>query len=686
MRSSIPGPASRVALLNNPGEVFAVAAGIPPRDTLMVILSSASLRVEDAQFVEVRDALVKMLRAQQFAKDGSHIFRRVQTLGHSQLEDDLFISSDFHHLLLLAQTAGSVVDSAELLSEIPERINEMRRQFGQFDIRYVSQGTGDREMLRLVHDDLDRSLIFTLPITLAILIWVFGSIGAALIPLLIALGSLIGALGAGAIMSHAFGPVSVMASQLVVLLVLALGVDYSLFILTRAREEVKNGKSVVQAITMARRYTGAAVLWSGVTVALSLLGLFVMNDTILSSMGLVSVLAVGITVAGSAGVVPSILVLFPQLVESSRRKERRSLSEGTFLRWIQFSTNHPIRTILLTVACLLGTSLFAIRMRLGSTIEHSLLPAALESTQAFRVLAEKFPNLNGRELYILFSGVELQSAKNNDETDAFIEDLLLSHENVRGPVEIERDPYDRAARYKFIVLGSPNDSQSHAVVTDLRSKLIPEHFQRSGTRAILSGSLTYIVDESRLYARRTPIVFSVVFALSMMFLLIAFRSIVVPVKAMLLNCLSTGASFGFLVLTFQTFPGGAWYFEVIESFVPALLFSILFGLSMDYHILLLSRVREEVLSGANTVVAVRRGIQSTAGAITSAACIMISVFAVVATLELPVMKELGFGLAVAVLLDATIIRALLLPATMVLLGKWNWYLPARLSFKTGRVK
>ena len=218
------------------------------------------------------------------------------------------------------------------------------------------------------------------------------------------------------------------------------------------------------------------------------------------------------------------------------------------------------------------------------------------------------------------------------------------------------------------------------VIEDIRKDLAPRLLENSGITVGVSGNLPFVVDEKARYTERTPWVLGAVVLVSAIFLLIAFRSIAVAIKAMLLNLLSTGASFGLMVLLFQHQIVDAWQYGVIESFVPALLFSILFGLSMDYHVFLLSRIQEEAMHGGSTADAVQRGISATSRTITSAALIMAGVFAIIATLELPVMKQLGVGLAIAVVLDATIIRSLLLPASMVLLGKWNWYLPSWLQW------
>jgi uncharacterized membrane protein YdfJ with MMPL/SSD domain len=303
----------------------------------------------------------------------------------------------------------------------------------------------------------------------------------------------------------------------------------------------------------------------------------------------------------------------------------------------------------------------------------------MQSRIAIDILKEKFPSMAGSDFSMILSTAEGSTLEQNGNSAVFI-DAVLEFESVRGPIRLSKSDNDQVARYEFIAVGSANDIDNQNLIHSLRDKIIPELKSKTGMSAYLSGTLPYVVDEMDRYSSRTPQVFAAVLLLSFVFLLVAFRSIVVPLKAILLNILSTAAAFGVLTLVFEFGILGVWHYGVIEAFVPALLYSILFGLSMDYHVLLLSRVQEEVMHGASTKEAVRKAVVNTAPSITSAALIMVSVFVIIASLELPLMKELGLGLAVAITVDATIIRIVLLPATMVLLNRWNWYLPGWLSW------
>ncbi|MCB0321621.1 MAG: MMPL family transporter, partial [Bdellovibrionales bacterium] len=443
-------------------------------------------------------------------------------------------------------------------------------------------------------------------------------------------------------------------AQLVVLLVLAIGIDYSLFLISRIREEERGGKDYRSAVVVARSTTGVAILWSGLIVALSLCGLFLMGDTVLASMALVSIISVLVTVLGSVYVLPSILLLLGRRLEFGRLPILGSRKERPLLKswWLRLSLEFPMRTVLALSVLFAALTYFALQLQLGSTVEPTLLPRTMQSYHAFQHLEREFPDFAGIDFSVIVWGDRVDEHEDEGEFDEFY-DVLNSYDSVRGPIYTEYSEDGSLLRMHFVALGWGNNPVNLNLIHDLRGEVFPKYFEPLGLSASVSGTLPFVVDDIDRYTQRTPTVFSVVLLLSLTFLLVAFRSIVVPIKAIVLNILSTLAAFGVLVLAFQKSGVPGWSFEVIESFVPPLLFSILFGLSMDYHVFLMSRVNEEFLRGKDTKAAVRSGIESTFRTITGAALIMVSVFVIIATLELPIMKELGFGLAVAVLLDAT---------------------------------
>lgn len=664
LKTVLPGPSSVEALNRNTGEQIAKKAGIEPRDELFLTLAHPSLTISDSAFTSASESLWTTLH-------DLGIFLKVQTLGHSWLDENLFVSRDTHTLLYIADSRAPINQVARDLELLPKILGEWQQKYPGFRLHYISNGTADLEMFSVINRDLDRSLVYTVPVTLIILIWSFGSLVAALLPLALALVSLAASLGCSAIVSTIWYPVSATASQLVVLLVLALGVDYSLFIISRMREEVTSGLDYVTAIRIAVAKAGTAVLWSGLTVALSLFGLLLMNDTILTSMALVSILSVVITVISVFFVLPSILLLLQERVEYGKIW-KSSLNARTSSYVVKLSTKYPAFAFCVGLVLIGVLSSACFYLQLGTTVEPKTLPKSMQSAQAFSELAKSFPVLAGPDLSVIMTAPDLNEKEDEGELQPFLSAVAETN-SLRGPIKIDRSKDSTVVRYHFVTSGSANDQSNQDLVKKLRQEIFPEELESRGITAHLSGVLPFAVDDTIRYNSRTPLVFIAVLGLCMAFLLIAFHSVIVPLHAICLNLFSTAAAFGVLVLLFQT-PG------VIESFIPALLFSILFGLSMDYHVFLVSRIQEKVLSSESTRRAVEYGVSTTYRTITSAALIMVSVFAIIATLELPIMKQLGVGLAAAVLMDATIIRLILLPSSMIMLGKWNWYLPKWLAW------
>lgn len=672
----LPGPTSQAALERDSAEQIARAGGLPLRDTLLVVLSSPpSSTPEQDQLA--RSGLRERLRELNDTATGAALFRRVETVGNNIIGDEHFLSVDGRHSLVVAELSAPIEQTAPQLGRIPQLLSAWRSAAPGYEVHYVSDGTASSEIFTLINRDLDRSLVYTLPLTTIVLLFAFRSVGATLVILGITLGSLGASLGAACLISHLIAPVSATALQLVVLLVLAIGIDYGLFFWSRTREEVRNGESYEAAVERTRNTTGRAIALSGLTVALSLLGLLLMQDTVLTSMAFVSIVAVGITLWGSLTALPAaIACLGGRLQRGPLPRSLLQAGEQRMEAWISDALEQPARLALLSGTLLLVLSGFVMRLQLGSTIEPRYLPSSLQSVQTGRLLEREFPRLAGIDLTVTLSGRNLTS---KDEEGA-LEPLLDAIEASSGvrPLRSIRSEDGDTMKLLFRLPESANTPAYQELVQSLRAKVIPETLQPLGITAKVGGTLAYVVDERERYVTHTLRVFAGVLGLSLLSLLLAFRSVVVPLKAITLNLLSAGASYGVLVLVFQR--GTNLSDGVVESFVPALLFAVLFGLSMDYHLFLLARIREELARGAAPQQAVKRGILATWKPISSAALIMVTVFAVIASLELPVMQQLGVGLTVAILIDATIIRGVLLPATMILLGRWNWYLPRCLEW------
>ncbi|MDQ3493484.1 MAG: MMPL family transporter, partial [Chloroflexota bacterium] len=321
-----------------------------------------------------------------------------------------------------------------------------------------------------------------------------------------------------------------------------------------------------------------------------------------------------------------------------------------------------------------------LRLQLGQS-DFTSFPDSVDSVQALNLMNEKFPGGSTLSLQVVVTQADEPATQTAIE---LMSERILALEGISGPVEAQPSADGSVAMISYVMAGSQNDLTNRDIVREVRTEVVPDVFGGlPGVEALVTGDAAFTADVVGFYEAGMPLVFLFVLGFSFVLLLVAFHSVVIPLKAILLNLLATGAAYGLLVLVFQE----GWGAEllnvrpgVIESFVPVFIFTILFGLSMDYHLFILTRIKEARDRGLDSDAAVARGITITAGTITSAAAIMVAVFAVFVTLELSIIKQLGFGLAVAVFLDATVIRSVLLPSSMRLLGDWNWWMPRFLSW------
>lgn len=679
--TKIPGPDSAETLFSNQGEQIAIAHGIPPRDSVVAILSSERFKAQDKPFIDARESLVALLR-EQVDSLGQQVFSSVKTLGHSWVHEDSFVSKDSRHVLIVAASAAPVYETPQILRNLPAMLDSWRGAHEGFTLDVSSSGLVSNELFSLINHDLDKSLQYTIPITILILVWTFRSLASSIIALGLTGLSLAASLGIAALCSHVFGAISATAAQLIVLLVMAVGTDYSLFFITRLRQEVLKGQTYDAAVAVTSRTTGVAIFWSGLTVAVSLTGLLLANDPILSSMAVVSIVSVLVTLFYTLRVLPALLCLLQSNLEWGKLRAAKARQSGTSRSWILWSTRKPKSALFLSSIVLLSLGAFCIPMRLGSTMQPEFLPKQMPSSAASRQFSEHFPELSGTDLSIILYSPNLSDQDSSGQLQEFL-DEIQSQERVRAPLAIEWAADRSVVRYRFSIRGTSQDQANEDLVYKIKETLLPTYIKSSGVQGAVSGKLVYDIEQEAMYRHKIALVFGSILFVSFVFLLIAFESLVIPLKALVLNLLSSAAAFGLLVLFFQMY---GWRYGVIESFVPSLLFSVLFGLSMDYHLFLLSTIQEEVRAGASTVQAVQSAISKTYAVISSAAVIMASVFVVISLLDLPLMKQLGLGLAFAVILDATIIRCVLLPASVVLLGEMNWYMPHALRRVVRKLK
>jgi uncharacterized membrane protein YdfJ with MMPL/SSD domain len=588
------------------------------------------------------------------------------------------VSPDRSTVRISAEIAGDQGAVDQRLDHVRTFLDEIRAAHRDLRIHSLDGRMANQDIQELVNGGLDASLRLTIPLTFLILLVAFGAAIAALIPLVLAVTALLAAFGVLGLYSQAIDPVSPYASQLIVLIGLAVAVDYSLFMVTRYRTERRAGRVKVEAIRVASATAGRAVFFSGLAVMFSIGGLFLLNDNLFRSMAIGTIAVVAIAVVGSLTFLPATLAILGDNVDRLRvpflRRDRLEGS-GVWAVLVRAVMRRPIVAFLVAGAALVAVSVPATRLHMGQS-DFASFPDSIDAVAGVNLLNEKWPQGSDLALQVVVTHAD------RPDTKAAIEGLserILALDGISGPSQTRPSVDGTVSLVSYVMAGSQNDEHNRDIVREVRRDLVPAAFAGlADVDAYVTGRAAFTLDVVDFYARGMPLVMAFVLGLSFLLLLVAFRSIVIPIKAILLNLLSTGAAFGLLVLVFQDgHLAGLLSFKPgpIEAFVPVFIFTILFGLSMDYHVFILTRIKEARDHGLSTNEAVARGISITSGTVTSAAAIMVVVFSVFVTLELVVIKQLGFGLATAVLIDATIVRSVLLPATMRLLGDWNWWLP-----------
>ncbi|HEU4671930.1 MAG TPA: MMPL family transporter [Candidatus Limnocylindrales bacterium] len=668
-------------------DVFAAAgpASSAPAVQTVIVVVGDDRGIADAAAQGALDdvvATLRSLRSTVAAADGPTFTDVVDPRQAPPAADLVSADRTAARVIAHAEGDGDVLD--ERLAPLPDALDRLRTAHQDVELDGVSNWLANHEISHVVNNDLDGSLRLTIPITFAILLVAFGAVVAAFVPLVLAVTALLAAFGVLGLYSQAVDPVSPYASQLVVLIGLAVAVDYSLFLVSRFRSELRRGRDVRDAIRAASATAGRAVFFSGLAVMISIAGLLLLDDPLFKSMAIATIAVVFVSVVGSFTFLPATLAILGGGVNRLRIPFfGRSREEGTGI-WaaiVRAAMRRPLAVGILAAAALLAVGTPVARLHLGSS-DLSSFPDSVGSVRAFRLISQKWPQ--GTELSLQV----VVTRANEPATQAAIgrlEDRLTAIPGLSGPATVAPSTDGTAAMVTATMAGGQNDESNREIVQTVRSQVVPELFgPLPGVRALVTGDAAFVLDQVLFYERGMIQVFAFVLGLSFLLLLLAFRSIVIPIKAIVLNLLSTAASYGVLVLVFQE----GWFGSilgvrtggVIESFVPVFVFTILFGLSMDYHVFILTRIKEARDRGAASNEAVERGISITSGTVTSAAAIMVAVFAVFVTLQLVIIKQLGLGLAVAVLVDATVIRSVLLPATMRLLGDWNWWLPRWLGW------
>ena len=534
--------------------------------------------------------------------------------------------------------------------------------------------------------DLEKGeLAFGLPAALIVLVLVFAAVVAGLVPVLMAILSIIVALGLVAIISLEFS-LSVFIVNMLTGMGLALGIDYSLFVVSRYREERALGLAKEDAIAHAGATASRAVLFSGSTFVVALVGMFIVPTSIMRSLALGAILVGIVSVAAALTLLPALLSVLGDGVNAwrvpylGRNLGRQDSAEGGFWRRIvEVVLRRPALSLALSAGAMLALASPIFGLHIGAN-GVSTLPSSLPSKQGYVQLQRAFPVQNPQPARIVVVGGD--SATVHRDLERL--NRRLAANGSFGTGTIQTSTRENVALLTSPVVGDPVGGAAVSAVRDLRANVIPSIFDGSGAQVYVGGTTAENVDYFDAVTNPTPYVLLFVLGLSLILLTVAFRSIVVALVSVLLNLLSVGAAYGLLTLVFLDGHGaslfGFQHTPVIDAWVPLFLFSVLFGLSMDYQVFLMSRIKERYDQTGSTRDAVVWGVSSTARIITGAALIIVVVFAGFAAGKLVMFQQMGFGVAVALLLDATVIRSVVLPSTLVLLDKLSWYLPSWLDW------
>jgi uncharacterized membrane protein YdfJ with MMPL/SSD domain len=640
-----------------------------------VFIQGGSLTVEDAAFTAVIEDVVRRIET---LDDVQNVQSPLDPANADQ------IAASGRAALIDFEIRGDPDDAADKVGPILDRVAVAQQMHPEFFIGEFGNASAEDAVVTAYEDDLGKAGTLSLPITLVILVIAFGSLIAAGIPLLLALTAVFGTFGLVALTSHIV-PMANEAPALVLLIGLAVGVDYSMFYLKRAREERAAGRSVHAAVEAAAATSGRSVLVSGLTVMTAMAGMFLTGDKIFASLAIATITVVAMAVLGSLTVLPALLCRLGDKVDRLRVPflgRKRGSAQGRFwARIVDRVMRRPVLWAALSAGLLIALAIPAAQLRLQTGGPDSF-PQSLPAIQTYNHMQEAFPGA-ALPANVVVQASDVNSREVQAAIQAFRERAVATGQ-AHEPITVDVNKDGTVANITVPIDGSGTDSVSEASLAALRD-VVPETVGAlPDTEAGVTGLTAAWIDSKNETKSQLPLVFAFVLAFAFVLMLFAFRSLVIAAKAIVLNLLSVGAAYGVLVLVFQHGVGkGILGFSStagIDPVIPLLLFVILFGLSMDYHVFILSRIREAVGRGMGNDEAVAYGIRSTAGVVTSAAIVMVFVFAVFATLSMMFFKQFGVGLAVAVLLDATIVRAVLLPATMKLLGDWNWYLPSWLEW------
>ena len=642
-----------------------------------VLIQSNTLRVGDPAFRGAIEDLVAGVSALGVVQ---HVRSPLDPANAGQ------IANDRRSALVEFDIRGDKDLAADKIGPVLDRIDEAKKANPGLFIGTFGDASAEDGVDTAFAKDLEKAGLFSLPITLAILVVAFGALVAAGIPLLLGLTAVFTTFGLIAIPSQLL-PIAEESYAMVLLVGLAVGVDYSMFYLRRAREERAAGLTERAAIEAAAATSGRSVLVAGFTVMAAMAGLFLTGDATFASFGVATILVVAIAMLGSLTVLPALLSRLGDKVDRLHvplvGRLRGDDGEGRF--WgaiVDRVLRRPVVSVVVAGGLLVALALPALQLRMVSPGPETF-PQELPVIKTYNRMQEAFPG-TGLPASVVVKAQDV-NAPAVRKAIAELKQLALASGRMYEPITVAVNRDATVANISVPLAGSAADDEAVAAIATLREQVVPQTVGAiPGAEAGVTGTPARWKDGTDRMKSTLPIVVTFVLVFAFGLMLVAFRSIVIAAKAVLLNLLSVAAAYGVLVIVFQHgFAQGLLGFgttDGIDPVVPLLLFVILFGLSMDYHVLILGRIREAYDRGASMDDAISYGIKRTAGVVTSAAIVMVGVFSIFAVLSLLMFKQFGVGLAVAILIDATIVRGVVLPASMKLLGDWNWYLPTWLEW------
>ncbi|MDO0910759.1 MMPL family transporter [Streptomyces sp. DT2A-34] len=658
-------------------------AGIeePASETVLIQAKDGGLKATDAEFRSAVTAVVKAVEGTGKVTDVTSPY------------DTQTISKDGHSALVQFDMRGESDTAGERVEPVLKAVEDVQKDHESLRIEEIGGASMMKTFDDAFGDDFQKAEYSAVPVALGILLIAFGALVAALLPVLLAVTAIMATMGLMGVVSHVM-PMSDTANSVMLLVGLAVGIDYCLFYLRREREEREAGRDAQTALRVAAATSGRAIIVSGVTVCVAMAGMLFTGLAEFEAMGLASLMVVAVAMVGSVTVLPALLSLLGERVEKGkipflhpqsrlRRHRGRGNRESRF--WtavLKGVLARPVISVVVAAGALLAIAAPALGMKTQNLTLDQEFGDSLPIVQTYNRLNEAFPG-GSDPAKVVVKANDINAPEVTSALADFRERAVSSGAS-RGPVEIKLHDDENIAFVYVPLVGGSDLDKAGASLDKLRDEVRPATLGKvDGVEAPVTGQVAGSKDfNDQLAGAVVPVfAFVVVFAFGLM--LLSFRSLTIAITSIVLNLLSVGAAYGILVAVFQhgwgaSLVGGKGVGAII-TWLPLFLFVILFGLSMDYHVFVVSRIREARLRGRTTKDAIQHGVVTTAGVVTSAAVIMVAVFAIFGTLSMQSMKQMGVGLAAAVLIDATIIRGVLLPAVMALLGERNWYLPKWLN-------